>query len=188
MMWMMLQWVHAALAVDKARAWPQEQKLGSNHSSRSGAEKAEKEIAIVNRPGLHARPAARFVQAANRFRADVWVEKGSTQVNGKSILGLMELGANCHPLAQSCGACARCLSGPALPDPEATLRRPCDASRVSRNGAAFFQGYGLGGIAERASPREPACRRTQGPSVRPGCATRLRSCNRCRFRLGHRKR
>lgn len=48
----------------------------------------------MNRRGLHARPAARFVQAANRFRADVWAEKGSTQVNGKSILGLMMLGAN----------------------------------------------------------------------------------------------
>src|SRR5580704_18083822 len=84
MMWMMLQWVHAALAADEARAWHQEQKLGSNQAPRSGATKAEKEIAIV--PGLHARPAARFVQAANRFRADVWVEKGNTQVNGKSIL------------------------------------------------------------------------------------------------------
>jgi len=48
----------------------------------------------VNRCGLHARPAAQFVQAASRFRADVWVEKGSTQVNGKSILGLVMLGAN----------------------------------------------------------------------------------------------
>ena len=67
---------------------------GIKHSPGSGVTKAEKEIAIVNRRGLHARPAARFVQAANRFRADVWLEKGSTQVNGKSILGLMMLGAN----------------------------------------------------------------------------------------------
>jgi len=94
MMWMILQWMHAALTADEARAWPQKQKPGSNYSPRSGATKAEKEIAIVNPRGLHARPAARFVQAANRFRADVWVEKDSTQVNGKSILGLMMLGAN----------------------------------------------------------------------------------------------
>ena len=49
---------------------------------------------ITNPTGLHARPAAQFVQAASRFRADVWVEKGSTQVDGKSILGLVMLGAN----------------------------------------------------------------------------------------------
>jgi phosphocarrier protein HPr len=94
MMWMILHWMHAALTADEARAWPQKQKLGSNHSPRSGATKAEKEIAIVNRLGLHARPAALFAQVANRFRADVWVEKDSTQVNGKSILGLMMLGAS----------------------------------------------------------------------------------------------
>jgi phosphocarrier protein HPr len=94
MMWMILQWMHAALTADEARAWPQEYKPGSNHSPRSGATKAEKEIAIVNRRGLHARLAARFVQAANRFCADVWVEKGSTQVDGKSVLGLMMLGAS----------------------------------------------------------------------------------------------
>jgi threonine dehydrogenase-like Zn-dependent dehydrogenase len=39
-----------------------------------------------------------------------------------------------------------------------------------------------------AHPREPACRRTQGASVRSSCAARLRSCNRRRFRLEHRKR
>jgi len=94
MMWMILQWMHAALTADEARAWPQKQKLGSNHSPRPGATKAEKEIAIVNRLGLHARPAALFAQVANRFRVDVWVEKDSTQVNGKSILGLMMLGAS----------------------------------------------------------------------------------------------
>ena len=34
--------------------------------------------------------------------------------------------------------------------PESTLRRPSDASRLSRNGVALFQGFGLGGFAERA--------------------------------------
>jgi phosphocarrier protein HPr len=84
----------AALTADEARAWPQKQKLESNHSPRPGAKKAEKEIAIVNRLGLHARPAALFAQVTNRFRADVWVEKDSTHVNGRSILGLMMLGAS----------------------------------------------------------------------------------------------
>jgi S-(hydroxymethyl)glutathione dehydrogenase / alcohol dehydrogenase len=55
-------------------------------------------------------------------------------------------------LAQSCGVCARCLSGRSFQciHPEATLRRPSDAPRLSRNGAGLFQGFGLGGFAERA--------------------------------------
>ncbi len=55
-------------------------------------------------------------------------------------------------LAQSCGACARCLSGRPFQcmHPESTLRRPTDAPRLSRNGVALFQGFGLGGFAERA--------------------------------------
>lgn len=55
-------------------------------------------------------------------------------------------------LAQSCGACARCLSGRSFQcrHPEATLRRPADAPRLSRNGVGLFQGFGLGGFAERA--------------------------------------
>ena len=55
-------------------------------------------------------------------------------------------------LAQSCGACARCLSGRSFQCkyPESTLRRPADPPRLSRNGIGLFQGYGLGGFAERA--------------------------------------
>jgi S-(hydroxymethyl)glutathione dehydrogenase/alcohol dehydrogenase len=55
-------------------------------------------------------------------------------------------------LAQSCGGCARCLSGRPFQciHPELTLRRPTDAPRLSRNGVDLFQGFGLGGFAERA--------------------------------------
>ncbi|HEY1860326.1 MAG TPA: zinc-binding dehydrogenase, partial [Gemmataceae bacterium] len=55
-------------------------------------------------------------------------------------------------LAQSCGACARCLSGRPFQcrHPESTLRRPTDAPRLSRDGVGLFQGFGLGGFAERA--------------------------------------
>jgi len=53
----------------------------------------EKELTILNRLGLHARPSAMFVKAANRFKAEVWVEKDGEQVNGKSIMGLMMLAA-----------------------------------------------------------------------------------------------
>ncbi|MBI3768879.1 MAG: HPr family phosphocarrier protein [Deltaproteobacteria bacterium] len=51
------------------------------------------EVAIVNRLGLHARAAARFVETANRFAADVTVANGEESVSGKSILGLMMLAA-----------------------------------------------------------------------------------------------
>ena len=55
-------------------------------------------------------------------------------------------------LAQSCGTCARCLSGKSFQckHPESTLRRPTDAPRLSRDGAGLFQGFGLGGFAEQA--------------------------------------
>jgi phosphocarrier protein HPr len=57
------------------------------------AQKIEKEISIVNRLGLHARPAAMFVRIATRYRAEVWVAKEGEEVNGKSIMGLMMLAA-----------------------------------------------------------------------------------------------
>jgi len=48
---------------------------------------------IVNRKGLHARAAAKFVKLANGFDADVTVSKRGQTVSGRSILGLMMLGA-----------------------------------------------------------------------------------------------
>jgi len=51
------------------------------------------EFKIVNRLGLHARAAAQLVQTANRFKSDVTVEKDGTEVNGKSIMGLLMLAA-----------------------------------------------------------------------------------------------
>src|SRR5579862_341125 len=55
-------------------------------------------------------------------------------------------------LAQSCGSCARCLSGRPFQcqHPESTLRRSTDPPRLSRRGVGLFQGLGLGGFAERA--------------------------------------
>jgi phosphocarrier protein len=57
------------------------------------AQKLEKELTIVNRLGLHARPAAMFVRIASRHRAEIWVSKEGEEVNGKSIMGLMMLAA-----------------------------------------------------------------------------------------------
>ena len=57
------------------------------------AQKLEKELTIVNRLGLHARPAAMFVRIASRHRAEIWVSKEEEEINGKSIMGLMMLAA-----------------------------------------------------------------------------------------------
>ncbi len=54
---------------------------------------ATKELTILNRLGLHARPSAMFVKTASRFRCEIWVEKDGERVNGKSIMGLMMLAA-----------------------------------------------------------------------------------------------
>lgn len=54
-----------------------------------------KELTIVNKLGLHARPAAMFVKASSAHDAEITVEKDDEQVNGKSIMGLMMLAAGC---------------------------------------------------------------------------------------------
>jgi len=64
----------------------------------SAAKKADdlkitKEIVVINKLGIHARPAAMFVKAANKFDCDIFVEKDGEKVNGKSIMGLMMLAA-----------------------------------------------------------------------------------------------
>ena len=53
----------------------------------------EKTIMIKNKQGLHARPAALFVQIANKFNSEITVSKGRQKVNGKSIMGIMMLEA-----------------------------------------------------------------------------------------------
>lgn len=52
-----------------------------------------KKVVIKNKQGLHARPAALFVQAANKFDAVITVVKDKEEVNGKSIMGILMLGA-----------------------------------------------------------------------------------------------
>ena len=50
-------------------------------------------ITIINKLGLHARAAARFVQTASGFNCDIQVKHGNREVNGKSIMGIMMLAA-----------------------------------------------------------------------------------------------
>ncbi|MBR0826524.1 HPr family phosphocarrier protein [Bradyrhizobium manausense] len=52
-----------------------------------------KELLITNKRGLHARASAKFVQAVERFNAQVWVTRGGETVGGTSIMGLMMLAA-----------------------------------------------------------------------------------------------
>ena len=53
-----------------------------------------KRIHVRSRQGLHARPAALFVQVANRFKSTIRIRKGKREVNGKSIMGLLTLASS----------------------------------------------------------------------------------------------
>lgn len=53
----------------------------------------DRSVEIVNRMGLHARPASEFVKLAGRFSSEVTVEKDGLEVNGKSIMGVLMLAA-----------------------------------------------------------------------------------------------
>jgi len=52
-----------------------------------------KELTIINKLGMHARAAAKFVNLASNFESEVELAKGSRKVNGKSIMGVMMLAA-----------------------------------------------------------------------------------------------
>ena len=53
----------------------------------------KKKMIVKSKQGLHARPAALFVQIANKYDSLITVKKGSEAVNGKSIMGILMLGA-----------------------------------------------------------------------------------------------
>ena len=53
----------------------------------------EREVTIKNRAGIHARPAALIVQTANKFDSQISFEKEDDRINGKSIMGIITLGA-----------------------------------------------------------------------------------------------
>jgi phosphocarrier protein HPr len=55
----------------------------------------ERTVQIVNKNGLHARPAAEIVKIAAKFQSEITLVKDGTEVNGKSIMGVMMLAAEC---------------------------------------------------------------------------------------------
>ena len=67
--------------------------MSAKKSTDAGGALLIREFVIINKLGVHARPAALFVKTANRFQCDIFVEKDGEKVNGKSIMGLMMLAA-----------------------------------------------------------------------------------------------
>jgi phosphocarrier protein HPr len=55
----------------------------------------EKEFVVPQKLGMHARPCALLVQEANKFRSAITVNKDGLEINGKSVMGLMLLAAEC---------------------------------------------------------------------------------------------
>jgi phosphocarrier protein HPr len=53
----------------------------------------ERSVQIVNKNGLHARPAAEIVKVASKFQSDITMVRDDLEVNGKSIMGVMMLAA-----------------------------------------------------------------------------------------------
>jgi phosphocarrier protein len=58
-----------------------------------------REVKIVNELGLHARPAAEFVRAANLFRSEIWIIKGEERFSAKSIIEVLMANLNCGDTA-----------------------------------------------------------------------------------------
>ncbi len=56
---------------------------------------AERSVQILNKNGLHARPAAEIVKISARFQSEITLARDGMEVNGKSIMGVMMLAAEC---------------------------------------------------------------------------------------------
>ena len=54
----------------------------------------ERDVVIINKLGLHARAAAKFVTLASRFQSSIHLARNQRSVNGKSIMGVMMLAAS----------------------------------------------------------------------------------------------
>ena len=60
----------------------------------------ERKVQIVNKAGFHARPAAEIVKLAAKYASDITVVRDELEVNGKSIMGVMMLAAECGSTLQ----------------------------------------------------------------------------------------
>lgn len=93
-------------------------------AAKMSARAITKELQVLNKLGIHARPAALFVKTANRFQCDIFVEKDGEKINGKSIMGLMMLaaGPGCKLTVHATGADA----AQAIAEIEALVKRKFD--------------------------------------------------------------
>jgi phosphocarrier protein len=55
----------------------------------------ERSVEVINKNGIHARPAAEIVKTAGRFKSHITIAREELEVNGKSIMGVMMLAAEC---------------------------------------------------------------------------------------------
>ena len=67
--------------------------VSTPHENENDGAEIVRELTIVNKLGLHQRPAAMFVKLASKFQSEILIEKDGEQVNGKSILGMLTLAA-----------------------------------------------------------------------------------------------
>jgi phosphocarrier protein HPr len=87
--------------------------ISPRKSGGSEAHMVSKAVTVINKLGVHARPAALFVKTANKFESNITVERDGEQVNGKSIMGIMMLAA---------GQGAKLIITAEGPDAEAAVR------------------------------------------------------------------
>ena len=69
-------------------------------SPRRNVPMLNKEITIINKLGLHARAAAKFVSLASGFESEIMLRRNGKSVNGKSIMGVMMLAAGCGSIIE----------------------------------------------------------------------------------------
>jgi phosphocarrier protein HPr len=93
-------------------------------AKKTGGKTHKRELTIINKLGIHARPAALFVKTANRFQSDCFVEKDGETINGKSIMGLMMLAAG--PGSVIIVTCDGADANEALDELEALVKRKFD--------------------------------------------------------------
>ena len=62
--------------------------------AKAGESTLTRDVTVLNRYGIHARPAALLVKTATRFACEIWLEKNGVKVNAKSIMGLLTLEGN----------------------------------------------------------------------------------------------
>lgn len=74
---------------------PSEKKKAAAPAPAGSADPFVRRVTVLNRYGIHARPASLLVKAASRHPCEIWIEKEGLRVNAKSIMGLLTLEGHC---------------------------------------------------------------------------------------------